>query len=225
MKFDFRKFIAEFCGTMFLVLLACGTAIFSRGDLVATALAFGVVIVGFAYAIGPISGCHVNPAVSFAMAINKRISWFEFIYYVIAQFLGAVAGAAILVLIYKTMGVNLGDITALGQNGFNALNGWGAGIVEFLLTFVFVLVIVAVTGKKSGEGVGKKAGLIIGLTLTLVHLIGIGLTGTSVNPARSFGPAIFLMGETIRQYYVFLLAPMLGAAAAAVFGKFVLKTE
>ncbi|MDR3293958.1 MAG: MIP family channel protein [Clostridiales bacterium] len=225
-SFDLRKFNAEAFGTFVLVLFGCGVAVFSGVDLVATALAFGLVIVALAYVIGPISGCHINPAVSLGLAINKRITWFEFGYYVAAQVLGALVGAAILFLIQKTAGI--GEVTALGQNGFDGnsawtINVWGALVTEIILTFVFVLTVIAVTSKKSTSG--KKAGVIIGLTLTLVHLLGIRLTGTSVNPARSFGPALLLLGESIEQVWVFIVAPFVGAALAAVFGKFVLKTE
>ncbi|GHU99220.1 aquaporin [Clostridia bacterium] len=232
-KFNVKKFLAEMLGTFVLVFVACGVAMVSGVNLVATALAFGLVIVAMAYTIGPVSGCHINPAVSFGAAINKRITWFEFFYYVVAQFVGAVLGALLLYGVLKTWGQ---QFPGLGQNGFRAdtanagnVNLIGALIVEIVLTFIFVLTILTVTGKKSGQGAGKKAGLIIGLTLTLVHLIGIGLTGTSVNPARSFGPALVMLfeGESlpITQVWVFIVAPLVGAALAALVGKFLIGTE
>ncbi|AEF81793.1 MIP/aquaporin family protein [Leadbettera azotonutricia] len=218
-----KKCIAEFLGTLVLVLFGCGVAVFSGVDLTATALAFGLAIVAMAYTIGPVSGCHVNPAVSLAMAINKRISWLEFAFYAAAQILGAIAGAALLYAIVKSTGANPAQ-TGLGQNGYGAnIDLCGAIIAEVVLTFVFVLTIVAVTSPKSGSG--KKAGIVIGLTLTLIHLLGIRLTGTSVNPARSLGPALLLMGNAIAQVWVFIAAPLVGGALAAIFGKFVLGTE
>ncbi|MDR3264072.1 MAG: aquaporin [Clostridiales bacterium] len=226
--FNWKKFVAELFGTCVLVLFGCGVAVVSGVNLVATALAFGLVIVALAYVIGPVSGCHINPAVSLGLAINKRISWSEFVWYVIAQFIGAIIGAALLLLIQKTTGVD--EVTALGQNAFapqNTLTLGGAIITEIILTFVFVLTVISVTAKKSTSG--KKAGIIIGLTLTLVHLLGIGLTGTSVNPARSFGPALLLGGVNdalaLQQVWVFIVAPLVGAALASFFAKYVLGTE
>ncbi|MDR1697926.1 MAG: aquaporin [Erysipelotrichaceae bacterium] len=229
-KFDVRKFVAEALGTMVLVLVACGVAVFTNADVVATSLAFGLVIVAMAYVIGPVSGCHINPAVSFGMALNKRITWLEFLFYILAQFIGAIVGAAslYLIVVYTT------DVpVALGTNGYRFdtvtgnINLVGALTVEVILTFIFVLVILAVTGKRSGAG--KKAGLIIGFTLVLVHLIGIPLTGTSVNPARSFGPALMMLfdGKTvpISQVWVFIVAPLAGAALAALVAKYLLKSE
>lgn len=222
-----KKYFAEFLGTFVLVLFGCGTAVLSGADLVATSLAFGLSIVCMAYAIGPVSGCHVNPAVSLAMAINKRLSWKDFAFYVLAQFAGAIAGAGLLYGFLALSGIGDATITALGQNGFEAnsaieLSMGGAVLVEIVLTFVFVLTILGVTGKNGG---GKKAGLVIGLTLALIHLLGIRLTGTSVNPARSFGPAIILLGDAIKQVWVFIVAPFVGGALAAFAGKFLLSTE
>jgi aquaporin Z len=218
-----KKYIAEFLGTCVLVLFGCGVAVFSHVDLTATALAFGLAIVAMAYTIGPVSGCHVNPAVSIAMAVNKRITWSEFVFYVIAQILGAIAGAALLFTIIKATGADPAG-TGLGKNGYGTtINLAGALITEVVLTFIFVLVIVAVTAPKSNSS--NKAGIIIGLTLTLIHLLGIRLTGTSVNPARSLGPALLLMGDAITQVWVFIVAPFIGGILAALFGKFVLGTE
>jgi aquaporin Z len=229
-EFKIKEFAAELCGTLVLVLLGCGVAVVSGVDLVATALAFGLVIVAMAYTVGPVSGCHINPAVSFAMAINGRISWGKFVWYVLAQLIGAIAGAGLLYAIIRTTGSEVTGLggTGLGQNGYAAqhpsdISVWGALIVEIALTFIFVATIMVSTSKT--KGANKKAGLIIGLTLTLVHLFGINLTGTSVNPARSFGPALLLMGESVKQVWVFIVAPLIGAALAALFAKFVIGSE
>jgi len=219
-KININKYIAEAVGTGLLVLFGCGVAMITGVDLVATALAFGLVLLALVYIIGPISGCHVNPAVSLAMAINGRMGWLEFVKYVVSQLVGAIVGAALLVGLFAAAGMST---TALGQNGFSGdVTVWAALIAEVILTFTFVLAVVASTGK---NGAGEKAGIVIGLTLVLVHLFGIMLTGTSVNPARSFGPAIFAGGEAMSQLWVFIVAPLVGAALAAVFAKFVLKSE
>jgi aquaporin Z len=236
-----KKLFAECLGTAVLVLVACGTAMVTGVNVVATALAFGLVIVAMAYTIGPISGCHINPAVSLAMAINKRITWIEFAAYAVAQTVGAIVGAGILYAIgkltpgtdYLGKAVDSAIITGnLGSNGYSGLTEKvgpaivAAIIIEVVLTFIFVLTILKVTAKK--DGAGGKAGLIIGLTLTLVHLLGIPLTGTSVNPARSIGPAIFAaFNDTapIKEVWVFILAPLVGAALAAIVGKLLIETE
>ena len=209
-----KKYIAEFIGTLVLVLFGTGIAVVSGGDLVATALAFGLAIVAEAYVIGDISGCHVNPAVSLAMLITKKISVKDFAYYVVAQVLGALAGTAILYAILK--GTTLGT-AALGANGFETLSATnisliGALLTEIVLTFVFVYTILGVTSDKKYAPI---AGLVIGLTLTFVHLLGINLTGTSVNPARSLAPALFLGGEALKQVWLFIVAPLIGAALSA----------
>ncbi len=220
-----KKYIAEFIGTCVLVILGCGTAMLvgcnvdgSTGYIL-TALAFGLVIVGMAYCIGNISGCHINPAVSLGVLISGGMSIKDFIGYVISQCLGALAGAGLLKAIFT-----LGDVEdktgGLGSNGFAGVNGSAAAafLVEVILTFIFVLTILGVTSKKAGHG--SFGGLIIGLTLTLVHIFGIGLTGTSVNPARSIGPAIVaaISGNTepLSAVWVFILAPLVGAALAAL---------
>ena len=210
-----RKLICEFVGTMMLVLLACGVAVATEVHYLGTALAFGLVIVAMAYSIGNVSGCHINPAVSFGMALSGRMSWKEFCQYVIAQVLGAIAGAALL-------GVILRSFSALGANTYNGttVTVWIALLVEVILTFVFVLTILGVTDKKEN---GHATGIVIGLTLTLVHLFGLPFTGTSVNPARSIGPALLQGGNALCQVWVFILAPMVGAALAALFYKNILK--
>ena len=210
-----KKLICEFVGTMMLVLLACGVAVATEVHYIGTALAFGLVIVAMAYSIGNVSGCHINPAVSLGMAMSGRMTWKEFIEYAIAQILGAIAGAALL-------GVILRSFSALGANTYNGttVTVWIAILVEVILTFVFVLTILGVTDKKEN---GHATGIIIGLTLTLVHLFGLPFTGTSVNPARSIGPALLQGGTALSQVWVFILAPMVGAALAALFYKNILK--
>ena len=209
-----KKYCAEFIGTLVLVLFGTGIAVVSGGDLVATALAFGLAIVAMAYVIGDISGCHVNPAVSFALWLSRKMSDKDFLWYVVAQVLGALTGTAILYLILST--TSLGT-SALGANGFNSLsatniNLLGAIVTEVVLSFVFIYTILGVT---SDEKKSSVAGLVIGLTLTFVHLIGIKLTGTSVNPARSLAPAIFTGGDALKQVWVFICSPLLGGALAA----------
>lgn len=209
-----KKYIAEFIGTLVLVLFGTGVAVLTGGNLIATSIAFGLAIVAMAYAIGGISGCHVNPAVSLAMAINKKLEWKEFAEYVIAQVLGALAGSGILYFILSN--TSIGTKT-LGANGYGSLSITnitliGAIVVEIILTFVFVYTILGVTKDKEKSNV---SGLVIGFTLTFVHLLGIAFTGTSVNPARSLAPAIIMGGEAFSQVWVFIVAPLVGAVIAA----------
>ena len=209
-----KKYILECIGTMVLVIFGCGTAVIT-GDVVATSLAFGLAIVAMAYAIGPVSGCHVNPAVSLAMLITGKLSKKDFVCYVLAQVIGGIIGAGILYAILKSSYVGIEN---LGTNGYAASSGvgltlLGALLVEIILTFVFIYTILGVTNDKSK---GNVAGLVIGLTLAFVHLIGIKLTGTSVNPARSLGPALFAGGEALKQVWLFVVAPLLGSVLASV---------
>ena len=194
---SFKKCIAEFIGTFTLVLVGCGTAMITGcehwGGYLTTAFAFGLVIVGMAYCVGNVSGCHINPAVSLAVLISGKMSVTDFIFYVISQVLGAISGAAVLKIIFSLGQVK--DMTGgLGSNGLAGVNGSiGAGlIVEILLTFIFVLVILGVTDSKAGHG--SFGGVVIGFSLVMVHVLGIGLTGTSVNPARSIGCTRFTLG-------------------------------
>jgi aquaporin Z len=210
-----KKYVAEFIGTLVLVLFGTGVAVLTKGDIVATSLAFGLSIVALAYVIGNISGCHVNPAVSLSQLLLKKMTFKEFVFYVIAQVLGALAGTLILYVILKNTSVG---VSALGANGYASLSSTnisllGALIVECILTFVFIYTILGVTNDKDK---GNVAGIVIGLTLAFVHLIGIRLTGTSVNPARSLAPAIFLGGTAIKQVWVFIVAPLVGSALATL---------
>lgn len=215
----FKKCVAEFIGTAVLVCFACGVAATTKAATVATSLAFGLVIVAMAYSIGNVSGCHINPAVSFAMALSGKMSWKEFLCYVVAQVLGAIAGAALLGLFmggnFESLGGNeVQSLLTLNFSEFPAM--LVALLAEVVLTFVFVIAILGVTSK---EGNGAVAGIVIGLALVLVHLLGLALTGTSVNPARSFGPALLqaFAGKTtsLTQIWIWIVGPMAGAGLAA----------
>ena len=211
-----KKCTAEFIGTFVLVFFACGTAAVvgcsaenGTGYLL-TALAFGLVIVAMAYSIGNISGCHINPAVSIAMLVSGKLSIKDFIGYLIAQFAGATAGAAVLMAF-------VGKESGLGANALYEGNIALSILIEIILTFVFVIAILGVTSKIENSAV---SGIVIGLTLTLVHILGISFTGTSVNPARSFGPAVFVGGDALTNVWVFLVAPLVGGVLAALVYKF-----
>lgn len=209
-----KKYICEGIGTAVLVLFGCGTAVITGGNLIATSLAFGLSIVAMAYSIGAISGCHVNPAVSLAMFISKKLDKKDFIYYVIAQCIGALCGSLVLYLILSSSTIGVENLGANGYGSMSAvrLNLLGAIVTEIILTFVFIYTILGVTSDKKKDGI---AGIVIGLTLTFVHIIGINLTGTSVNPARSLAPAIILGGKALSQVWVFIIAPLIGSCLAA----------
>ena len=229
-----KKYFCEAIGTCVLVLFGCGAAVIT-GNIVAIALAFGLSIVAMAYVIGDVSGCHVNPAVSLAMLINKKITLIDFFFYVIAQIVGAFVGAGLLYLIlnFSQAVAQAGGISAigLGTNGFGeasslGINMWIALLVEVVLTFVFIYTILGVT---SDEKKSSVAGIVIGLTLAFVHILGISLTGTSVNPARSLAPAtvMAIIGkyEAIKQVWVFIVAPLVGSVLAAFAFKFLNKEK
>lgn len=223
-----RKYVCEFIGTAVLVLFGCGSAAIAGGVIgtVGIAIAFGLAIVAMAYAIGNISGCHVNPAVSLAVALSGKMTWKDFAGYVVAQVLGAICGAGILYVIMNCCGLDP-QVAGLGTNGYGTLSSTGISLVgalltEVILTFVFVYTILGVT---SDEKKSSVAGLVIGLTLTFVHILGIPLTGTSVNPARSLAPALFVGGEALSQVWVFIVAPFVGAALAVVVFKALNKEE
>ncbi len=213
---SFKKYVAECIGTFVLVFFACGAAVVTKCSVdnpagyLATALAFGLVIVAMAYSIGNISGCHINPAVSIAMLVSGKMSVKDFIGYVVAQFAGAIVGAAALMAF-------VGKESGLGTNGLFEGKIVASLVIEVILTFVFVLAILGVTSKVENSSV---AGLVIGLSLTLVHILGIAFTGTSVNPARSFGPALFAGGEALANVWVFIVAPLVGGVLAALVYKF-----
>ena len=230
----FKKAIAECIGTAVLVLVACGVAVAAGGDgdwWVATSLAFGLVIVAMAYSIGNVSGCHINPAVSLAMLINKKITLKEFIVYVCAQIVGAFVGALLLALFvrgFENLGGNAIQPLLQAEGGkLDAMSYIGAFLVEVVLTFVFVIAILGVTDSRFHDG--KHAGIVIGLVLALVHLFGLGFTGTSVNPARSLAPAVLqaIAGKStsLEQVWIWILAPLAGAALAALVYKLLTKKK
>ncbi|MCR5650515.1 MAG: MIP family channel protein [Lachnospiraceae bacterium] len=221
-----KKYVAEFIGTCVLTLFGCGAAAVSGGvegelGVLGIALAFGLAVVAMAFAIGDISGCHINPAVSLGVFVAGGMSAGDLIGYIISQFLGGAAGAGLLYIIeIMTDSVDVSS-NGLGANGYGdfsyvGINLGGAILVEIILTFVFVLVVLAVISKADNSIIG---GVIIGLTLTFVHIFGIPLTGTSVNPARSLGPALFSGVDYIVQSWVFIVAPLVGAVLAAVIFK------
>ena len=229
-----KKYIAEFIGTAVLTFMGCGTAMLVGCDAangagyLLTALAFGLSIVACAYCIGNISGCHINPAVSLAVLMNGGMEVKDFIGYVIAQIIGAFCAALLLMAVFSLGGVE--DMTGgFGSNGLAGVNGSiGAGIlVEIILTFIFIMTILGVTSKKAGHG--SFGGLVIGLSLTFVHILGIGLTGTSVNPARSIGPAIVDAmngnGDPLSSLWIFIVAPLIGGMLAALVWKFLNGSE
>lgn len=223
-----KKACAEFIGTFVLVFVACGVAAATGGSLVATSLAFGLVIVAMAYSIGRISGCHVNPAVSLGCLLTKRMTLKEFLWYVCAQILGGLVGAIAIFGMFKMANVGLvgnacNYATGYAANGFTVGGVFSALITEIILTGIFVYTILNVTDKNSGHG--NIAGIIIGLTLTLVHLIGINLTGTSVNPARSIATAFADLiyngnAAALAQVWMFIVAPLIGAVVATFIFKY-----
>ncbi|WP_211435709.1 MIP/aquaporin family protein [Trujillonella endophytica] len=209
-----RSLIAEFLGTALLVFLAVGSAVagFDALGPVGVAFAFGFVLLALAYAIGPVSGCHINPAVTLGVLLSGGMVAKEAAGYWVAQFAGGIAGAAVLKLLTSGFGDVEDQTGALGSNDWGAtISGGGAFVLEVLLTFMLVFVVLLVTGKAAAPGF---AGLAIGLVLTAVHLIGIPLDGTSVNPARSLGPALFAGGEPLEHVWLFILAPLIGGALA-----------
>lgn len=229
MTTEARKLLAEALGTALLVFFACGVATLTFGfglaegstsaGVVATSLAFGLVLLALAYSLGPVSGCHVNPAVTMGFLVSKRFTLQEAVRYWVAQVVGGIAGAGLL------WGVLAGTedydvkVQGLGADGFSDLsmtgmNGMGAFLTEVVLTFLFVYVVLAVTGRMADAP--AVAGIAIGVALLVVHLIGIPLTGTSVNPARSLGPALFVGDDALEQVWLFILAPLVGGALAAL---------
>ncbi|MBR5953909.1 MAG: MIP family channel protein [Methanobrevibacter sp.] len=216
-----KRYICELIGTMVLVLFGCGSAAIAGSVLgnLGIAMAFGLSIVAMAYVIGDISGCHINPAVSIGLWIDGRMETKDLIMYIIFQCIGAIIGTALLAAIINTA-PSLGGYmaTGLGQNGFGAassvgINVYGALITEVILTFVFVFTVLGVT---RSEKTSVVAGIVIGLTLAFVHIMGIPLTGTSVNPARSLAPALFMGGVALQQVWVFIVAPVIGAVIAGL---------
>lgn len=216
-----KRYICELIGTMVLVLFGCGSAAIAGAALgnLGIAMAFGLSIVAMAYVIGDISGCHINPAVSVGMWIDGRMELKDLLMYIIFQCIGAIIGTALLAILINSA-PSLGGYmaTGLGQNGFGAassvgINLYGALITEIILTFVFVFTVLGVTRSEKTSAI---AGIVIGLTLAFVHIMGIPLTGTSVNPARSLAPALFMGGVALQQVWVFIVAPVVGAIIAGL---------
>ena len=229
-----RKLAAELFGTLILVFVACGVATLSFGKgfnfagfslihnfsagIVATSLAFGLVLLALVYVLGPISGCHVNPAVTIGALLTRRIEPVEGLLYMVAQFIGGILGALLLWGVFSGSPFYSRTVTGLGADGYGSasdvhMSMGGAFLVEVVLTAIFVFVILGVTSRIANAA---AAGLVIGLTLTFIHLIGIPLTGTSVNPARSFGPALIVGGTALHQVWLFIVAPAVGGVVAAL---------
>lgn len=227
-----RRLVAELFGTAVLVFFACGVATLSFGGgfnfagvahnlaagIVATALAFGLVLLALVYVLGPISGCHVNPAVTIGAALRGRIPPLEGLGYLVAQFVGGILGALLLWGVFANSPFYRRQVTGLGADGYGKasmthISMGGAFLVEVVLTAVFVFVVLGVTSKVANA---LTAGLVIGLMLSVVHLVGIPLTGTSVNPARSLGPALVVGGTALSQVWLFLVAPAVGGIVAAI---------
>ena len=213
-----KKYYAELIGTFVLTFLGCGAAVSlncgaDTASIVGTAIAFGLSVVAMAYAIGGISGCHINPAITLGVYLSGRMNAKDCGMYMLFQVIGAIIAAALLALIVST-DPGLARGTATGANACASDNLWNGLIVEFVLTFIFVLVVLGATAKTNGA-TNNFAGLAIGLALILIHLVGINYTGTSVNPARSIGPALFEGGAALEQIWIFILGPLAGGALAA----------
>ncbi|MCQ2976994.1 MAG: MIP family channel protein [archaeon] len=222
-----KRYICELIGTLTLVLFGCGSAAIAGQTLgtLGIALAFGLSIIAMAYVIGDTSGCHINPAVSLGCLIDGRMNVKDFICYVIFQCIGGLIGIGILYFLITQADIGGIAATGLGANGYGAASSIGISMIgalvtEIILTAVFVFTILGVTGNKKTSGI---AGIVIGLTLTFVHIMGIPITGTSVNPARSLAPALFLGGEPLSQVWVFIVGPLVGAVIAALIYKFIAK--
>ncbi len=212
-----KKYLAEMFGTMTLVLMGCGAAVFNGGcgttaQVLTVACAFGLSVVAMAYAVGGISGCHINPAITLGVWLSKRMSGKDALLYMAFQVIGALIGSTLLYLLTSNIDMNYATTT-----GANALGGdvsvLGGLLAEVIFTFVFVLVVLGTTDAE--KGAGQFAGLAIGLTLILVHIVCIPITGTSVNPARSLAPALFEGGAALSQLWIFIVAPFVGAALSA----------
>ena len=219
-----KKYIAEMVGTMVLVLIGCGSAVFAGSaagavsagvGTLGVAFAFGLSVVAMAYTIGGISGCHINPAITLGVFMSGRMGGKDAALYMIFQVIGAILGSAILFALVSTGGHD--GPTATGSNGFGDGEMLQAFIAEMVFTFIFVLVVLGTTDSK--KGAGNFAGLAIGLSLVLVHIVCIPITGTSVNPARSIGPALFEGGAALSQLWLFIVAPFVGAVLSAIVWK------
>ncbi|TCN70597.1 aquaporin Z [Acetobacteroides hydrogenigenes] len=224
-----NKYFAEFIGTFVLVLIGCGSAVVAGSQIgfLGISMAFGLAVLVMVYAIGNISGCHINPAITISMLVAGKISGKDTVGYLIAQFLGGIVGALILYLIASGKADYSLAANGLGQNGYGELSpmkyGIGAAfLAEVVLTFIFLIVIFGATSPKAPSGF---AGIAIGWSLAIIHMVGIPITGTSVNPARSFGPALIVGGEALSQVWLFLLAPIIGGIVAALVWNYIIKPK
>ena len=218
-----KKFFAEVIGTFMLVFIGTGAVVFGNGTEglghLGIALAFGLSIVAAAYSIGTVSGAHLNPAVSIAMFVNKRLSSKDLVNYIAAQVVGAVLASATVLFLLSNSGMST---ASLGENALaKGVTPFGGFLFEVIASFIFILVIMTAASK----GNGKIAGLVIGLSLTLIILVGLNITGLSVNPARSLAPALFVGGAALQQIWIFILAPIVGGVLAAIVAKNLLDTE
>jgi aquaporin Z len=219
-----KKYLAEFIGTLALVLIGCGSAVIA-GKFIGfygIAFAFGLTVLAMVYAIGGVSGCHINPAITIAMLVAGKIRGRDAVMYIVAQCIGAIAGAGILLAIASGNPDFSLSVTGLGQNGFGTHSPAGYSlaacfVAEVVLTALFLFVIFGSTHERSPKGF---AGISIGLCLVLIHLVGIPITGTSVNPARSLGPAVFAGGDALAQLWLFIVAPIVGAIIAALIWRY-----
>jgi aquaporin Z len=224
---DTNKYLAELIGTFVLVFMGCGSAVIAGKEVgfLGIAFAFGLSVLVMVYAIGPISGCHINPAITIAMLVNGKISGKDAGVYIICQCIGAIIAAALLLAVMTGLPTYTLATNGLGQNGYGIASPGGFSMVsgliaEVILTFIFLLVIFGATSKAAPAGF---AGIAIGLSLTLIHIVGIPITGVSVNPARSIGPALLVGGTALAQLWLFIIAPIIGAVLAAVVWKYVLE--
>ncbi|MGA1820751.1 MAG: aquaporin Z [Thermoplasmatota archaeon] len=226
----YKKYLAELVGTLALVLIGCGSAVIAGKEIgfLGISFAFGLTVLAMVYAIGPISGCHINPAITIAMLAAGKIKTRDAVGYVIAQVVGGIIGAGILYGIASGLhGYSLSE-NGLGQNFYGDHGGifgytWAAAfLAEVVLTFLFLMVIFGSTSEKAPKGF---AGIPIGLTLVFIHLVGIPITGTSVNPARSIGPAVFVGNEALEELWLFLIAPVIGGVIAAIVWKFLFEEK
>jgi aquaporin Z len=221
---DMQKYLAELLGTFVLVFFGCGAAVIAGKSLgvLGIAFAFGLAVLVMVYAIGPISGCHINPAITIAMLVNGKIPSKDALVYIIVQCAGAIAASALLLAIMTGNPAYSLATDGLGQNGYGIASPGGYSMMsgllaEIVLTFVFLIVIFGATSRTAPAGF---AGIAIGLSLTLIHIVGIMITGTSVNPARSLGPALLAGGTALAQLWLFIIAPVIGAIAAALVWKY-----
>ena len=226
---DIRKYVAELVGTAALVFIGCGSAVIAgqRIGYLGISFAFGLTVLAMVYAIGNISGCHINPAITIAMFVAGKIKARDAAAYIIAQCVGAIIGAGILLLIARGLSTYSIAVNGLGQNGYGLESPAGYSmlasfIAEVVLTALFLFVIFGSTSKDAPQGF---AGISIGLTLVLIHIVGIPITGTSVNPARSLGPAVFVQGEALTQLWLFWVAPIIGAVIAALAWKYLFEQK